>query len=490
MPEQINGRNIFSLYEVTRSIQKTIADRYKRAYWIKAEMNKLNFYRQSGHCYPELVEKRDGKVIAQIQSNLWKDDYLKINSTFQRVLNEPLRDGIKILFLATIGFHPEHGLNLRILDIDSSFTLGDLQREKQDTIRRLVSEGIFAKNKTLKFPLLPQRIAIISVHTSKGYADFLKVIEAAEKTSGYSFFHLLFPSLLQGDKAVESIKHQLQLIRKTLNHFDVVAIIRGGGGDIGLSCYNNYELAKDIALFPIPVITGIGHATNETVVEMIAYENAITPTKLAEFLIQKFHDFAIPVEKAQEKIVEKSGKLIAEEKSRFQSEMKLFRSVTKNILLNNKGTLNKTVHSLSQHSRFIFRSEMSAIGDIRQTISKGSIVFLQVAKRSLVQLGYGVKNQTLSQLKHNYFILHQNTKQISTASGVIFRSHNAQLLGLEKNVNNMSPDNVLKRGFSITLLNGKVVTTVATVKEGDTIKTILHKGSVKSTINFTSKHEE
>ena len=107
MAEDINGRKIFSLYEVTRSIQKTIADRYKDAYWIKAEMNKLNFYRQSGHCYPELVEKHDGKVIAQIRSNLWKDDYLRINSMFQRVLNEPLKEGIKILFLATISFHPE-----------------------------------------------------------------------------------------------------------------------------------------------------------------------------------------------------------------------------------------------------------------------------------------------------------------------------------------------------------------------------------------------
>jgi exodeoxyribonuclease VII large subunit len=478
MPEQINGRNIFSLYEVTRSIQKTIADRYKRAYWIKAEMNKLNYYRQSGHCYPELVEKRNGKVIAQIQSNLWKDDYIKINGTFQRVLNEPLRDGIKILFLATISFHPEHGLNLRILDIDPSFTLGDLQREKQDTINRLISEGIYERN------------AIISVHTSKGYADFLKVIEAADKVYDYKFFHLLFPSLLQGDKAVESIQYQLQHIRRTLRHFDVVAIIRGGGGDIGLSCYNNYHLAKEIALFPIPVITGIGHATNETVVEMIAYENAITPTKLAEFLIQKFHDFAIPVQKARDKIVERSRKLITEEKSKFQSETKLFRSVTRNILLNHGSTLNEAIQSLSQQSRFIFRSESSALKDIRLKMAKDSLVFLQSTRRSLLQLGHAAKNQTVSQLKHNAFIVIQKTKQISTASGVIFRTHHAQLSNLEKNVNNMSPDNVLKRGFSITLFNGKAITTSETLQQGDTIKTILHNGSLESTVNFTPKQDE
>ncbi len=167
MSEELNGRKIFSLYEVTRSIQKTISDRYKSSYWIKAEMNKLNFYKQSGHCYPELVEKQDGKVIAQIRCNLWKDDYLKINTIFQKTLNEPLKDGIKILFLATIGYHPEYGLSLRILDIDPSFTLGDLEREKQETIDKLQAEGIFKKNKSLRLPILPQSIAVNFVQTSK-----------------------------------------------------------------------------------------------------------------------------------------------------------------------------------------------------------------------------------------------------------------------------------------------------------------------------------
>lgn len=141
MSEEINNRKIFSLFEVTCSIQKAIAERYKSSYWIKAEMNKLNYFSKSGHCYPDLVEKQNGKVIAEIQGNLWKDDYIKINSTFKSVLKEPLKDGIKILFLATVTYHPEHGLSLRIIDIDPSFTLGDLQKEKQDTINKLQEEG-------------------------------------------------------------------------------------------------------------------------------------------------------------------------------------------------------------------------------------------------------------------------------------------------------------------------------------------------------------
>lgn len=465
MPEIINNKQIFSLFEVTKSIQKTIAERYKSSYWIKAELNKLNFYQHSGHCYPELVEKKDGKIIAQIRSNLWKDDYFKINNNFKRVLNEPLKDGIKILFLAYISFHSEYGLNLRIIDIDPSFTLGDLEKEKQDTIKKLKEEGFFNKNKFLKLPTLPQRIAIISVESSKGYADFLQVFEQANNSWKYKFFHMLFPSLLQGDNAVPSIIKQLNRIKKVINHFDVVAIVRGGGGDIGLSCYNNYELAKEIALFPIPVISGIGHATNETVTEMISYVNAITPTKLAEFLIQKFHNFSVPVQKAEEKIIDKSKRLIIDERNKFTSEVKLFRSVTNNMLLKNKNILNENVKSLVSQSQFIFKNEYEFHKTVIQKI-------INATKTLCVSL-----NQNLL----------QNEKNIKKDIVLLFKGWNIGMENIEKNINNMKPENVLKRGYSITYLNGKSVSSFKDLKQGDMLTTTLNDGSVKSTVNSISK---
>src|SRR5690349_14708930 len=173
MPEQVNNRRVFSLLEITQSIHRAISSIYKSSYWIKAEMNKLNHYKQSGHCYPELVEKMDGKVVAQMKATLWQDDYVRVNADFQRLLKEPLKDGIKILMLATIEYHPQHGLSLRIVDIDPSFTLGDLEREKMETIQKLQAEGIFSRNKEQVLPVIPQRLAVISVETSKGYADFL-----------------------------------------------------------------------------------------------------------------------------------------------------------------------------------------------------------------------------------------------------------------------------------------------------------------------------
>ncbi|MFE3872483.1 exodeoxyribonuclease VII large subunit [Flavobacterium sp. ZS1P70] len=243
---------------------------------------------------------------------------------------------------------------LQIIDIDPQYTLGDLENEKRETIKKLKLEGIYDQNKELALAFLPQRITIISVATSKGFGDFIDVID--KNSWNYKFLYLLFPSILQGDKAVTGIMAQLKRIKKVIHYFDAVAIIRGGGGDVGLSCYNNYELAKAIALFPIPVITGTGHVTNETVCEMIAHTNAITPTKLAEFLIQKFHNFSVPIQKAKEKIADKSRRLLREEKTKLESELKLFRSITVSILNTNENRIKNASYAIQQQSQFIVKN--------------------------------------------------------------------------------------------------------------------------------------
>jgi len=507
MSEKVNDRTIFSLLEVSKSIQKTLDERYKSAYWIKAEMNKLNFYSHSGHAYPELVEKQDGKVIAQVKSMLWKDDFIRINNTFQQVLKEPLKDGIKILFLAKITFDPVYGLSLRIIDIDPSYTLGDLEREKQDTIKRLMEEGLFSKNKTLKMPVLPQRIGIISVETSKGYADFLKVIQT--NPWGYYFFQMLFPSILQGEKAVHAIIAQLKRIKKVKQHFDVVVIIRGGGGDVGLSCYNHYELAKAIALFPIPVITGIGHATNETVAEMIAYSNAITPTKIAEYLIQQFHNFSVPVQKAEETITDKSKRLLSEAQSALHAELKLFRSVTENMLMSNHHTLKNEVNALLQHTSFRFRSENAILNQSGEDIKKDSLNFCSTTRQTLTQLAAYLKKdlssgikQAKSELYHQGFMIGNLSRIILSSGKQTLRQSQFQirdktlqrlagnketLNNVEKNIRNMDPQNVLKRGYSISMHHGKVLKSIEDIQEGDMIHTTLIDGNIDSIVQTSQK---
>ena len=345
MSETINNQQVFSLLEVTRSIEKTISARYKSTFWVKAEMIKLNHYSYSGHAYPDLVEKKNGKVVAQIRSTLWSSRFEEINRRFLNITKEPLKDGINIMFRAQIKFSPLYGLSINIIDIDPSVTLGDMEREKQATISKLKEEAIFDNNKKHLLPLLPQRLAIISVETSKGYADFINVIDT--NSWGYRFFHMLFPSLIQGDQAVASIMKQLNSIKRVKHHFDLVAIIRGGGGDVGLSCYNNFELSKEIALFPIPVFTGIGHSTNETVVEMVSHTNNITPTKLAEFLIQKFHNFNVPVQEAQRIISEFAIQTLKDTGKGLSDTSKYFQSVTQGLLFQNKEKLQNEIRNLS-----------------------------------------------------------------------------------------------------------------------------------------------
>ena len=253
------------------------------------------------------------------------------------------------LFPYTTLFRSIHGLSLHILDIDPSFTLGEMECEKQETIARLKQENVFEENKKLAFPVLPRRIAIISVETSKGYADFLNVIET--NPWGYKFFHMLFPSLLQGEHAVHALLNQFRRIKKVKSHFDVVAIIRGGGGDVGLSCYNDYELAKEIAGFPLPVLTGIGHSTNETVVELIANRNNITPTKLAEFFIQCFHNFSVPLKDNQQNLVDLARYVIDNAESLIIKQSEYLAVLSQKVIESNRSHLSHLAETQQIHIR-------------------------------------------------------------------------------------------------------------------------------------------
>lgn len=442
MSELINDRKVFSLREVSLSIQKTISERYKSLYWIKTEINKLNYYPHSGHCYPDLLEKDGVAIVAQFRANLWKSDYQKINSNFIKVLKEPLKDGISVLICAYIQYDQVHGLSLRIIDIDPVFSLGELEKEKQNSINKLKAEGIFNHNKLLRMPLLPKRIAIISVETSKGYSDFKKVIDL--NPWNYNFFYMLFPSLLQGEKSIESIINQLNNIRKLLKHFDVVAIIRGGGGEVGLSSYNNYQLAKEIALFPIPVISGIGHSTNETVSEMVSHYTAITPTELADFLIQKFHNFSIPLNGAEEKITLISNRILENENQKIHNLVKRFK--------------------VSYINRV--KSENESLDYLTENITKSTVNVFQ-------------------NLRNKYQQIFRN---LQVSSSNLMKISEINLISANRNIDILNPANILKRGYSFVLKQGKLINSVSEISENETITNIVADGEIVSIIKIIKKN--
>lgn len=484
MPEE---HEIFTLKQVAASIQKAISERYNRLYWVKAEMHKLN-YTIKGHCYPELVHKEDGKLVADMRGQIWKANYDRISKNFADIVKEPLRDGMTLLFQVKISFHPLYGMSLDILDIDPTFALGELHKEREETLKKLTQEGIIHANKSLPFPLLPKRIAVISVESSKGLSDFYSVIK--NNTWGYNYFFMLFTAQLNGDPAIEAIQAQLKKIEKVKDHFDIVTIIRGGGGEIGLSCYNNYELSRAIATFPLPVLTGIGHSTNTTVAEMVAYRNAITPTELADFLLQAFHNFSVPINDAQRILQQESKQILKHATEGLSQEIRVFKGETSNLIHTFKHELKDSSKNLLLNSNLRFHEEKRHLFSIQEKLKSGANTIQNEQKYIL--------EHTLTNIKKN-----RNTffysKQIQIEDLTIFLQQSIpkrfdkeleQLKVLERNINLVDPKQVLKRGYAIALFAGKLISETNPVKLGDEIEIITSNKIINSEVKQIKNNED
>jgi exodeoxyribonuclease VII large subunit len=459
------NRQIFTLKQVVGSIRKTIEERYQQTYWVKAEMHKLNLY-PSGHAFPELVQKENDRIVAQLSGSIWNHHLEQINQRFILTVKEPLKEGTTLLMQVKVAYSELYGLRLQILDIDPSFTLGELQKEREETLLRLTKEGLLNQNQKLAYPLLPKRVAIVSADTSKGLSDFMKII--ANNPWNYQFFTMLFPAYLQGDNAAPSIIEQLKGIEKVKHHFDCVAIVRGGGGEVGLSCYNNYALCKEICSFPLPIISGIGHSTNLTVAEMVSFRNAITPTELGEFLLQAFHEFAVPVGDAVKSIKSLTQLIIEQSKVAFGHETKHF----KNAILH--FTHEKQTHLLNASWRF----NNAAVGLIKSRSEMLNRYNLSISNSFLRKL----KNEELT-IKEYCEILPQKVKQYTL-------SKNKELTVLDNFVRLMDPIHVLKRGYTLTTLNGISITNQTTINPGDTLVTKTHNKEIESIIQNIKAHEK
>ncbi|MBR4264644.1 MAG: exodeoxyribonuclease VII large subunit [Bacteroidales bacterium] len=284
MSEIIHNKKVHLLSDFVVSISNAINKLYNGHYWIKAEISKLNFFQKSGHCYPELVQNSNGSPVASLSAFIHKFDYQKINRKFLETIGEPLKDGMEVLLYCKVYFSRTRGLKLTILDIDIDNIIGVQSLQKRDNINALKSEGVFAMNKQLVLPRIVKRLAIISVETGKGYADFMSIIN----NSKHCHFHTtLLNSVMMGERAVSEISASFRAILGMKDCFDAVCIIRAGGGDASLQCFNSLELARLVAKFPLPVLAGIGHATNETIVEMVSNLSFVTPSELANFLIDR-----------------------------------------------------------------------------------------------------------------------------------------------------------------------------------------------------------
>jgi len=456
---------IFTLQQVVSSIRKTIEERYQQYYWVKAEMHKLNRF-ASGHCFPELLQKEDGKIVAQIRGTIWNHQFETINKRFIQVVKEPLKEDTTLLMQVKVTFHESYGLSLQIVDIDPNYALGELQRERQETLKQLQKNGLINANQQLTFPLLPKRVAVISADSSKGLSDFMQVLNNNEWN--YSFFTMLFPAYLQGDNAASSIISQLENIKKVLHHFDVVVIVRGGGGEVGLSCYNNYELCKAIASFPLPVLTGIGHSTNLTVAEMIAFRNAITPTELGDFLLQAFHNYSVPLKDAVKSIKFYAVAAVEEEKIALHNLSKHFKNGAQQSLYNSHQKLIAQSREVGSKVRYNLQHSRQKIERLTQNTLRESVHIFQREREKINLVNTQIPKATKASL----------AEESNLIDNLL---HSVQL---------MDPINVLKRGFSITTINGKTLKVGNKGHKGDEIVTKTANFNIKSTIVDIQEDDE
>jgi exodeoxyribonuclease VII large subunit len=450
-------RQIFSLKQVVSSIRKTIEERYAQTYWMKAEIYKFNRF-PSGHAFPEIVQRENDKIVAQLSGTIWKQNYERINQQFIEVVKEPLKDGSNLLMQVKITFNELYGLSLQIIDIDPSFSLGEVQKQREETLKRLQKEGILNCNQQLPFPLLPKRIAVISADSSKGLSDFMEVLINNEE--GYSFFTFLFNAYLQGDQAVDSIIQTLEKIKKVRQHFDLVVIVRGGGAEVGMTCYNHYELCKAIATFPLPILTGIGHSTNLNVAEMIAYRNAITPTKLAEFLIQTFREFDQEIRYGQQVVRTKSIDVLFNANQQLDALLRLFKQISK--------------HSAGASKQLLLDLTKSLEFNSQKCVTKNQ----NQLKNIVVQISHNARFD----LKERFNLINQHQEKLKFRSTNLLNSTSRNIIELEKNLDLLDPIHVMKRGFSITRQNGKAITSPSEIENDVEIVTEVAEGQFRSIV--------
>jgi len=281
-----------SLSELNLHIQKTLEDQLAASYWVVAEIGQLQL-NQSGHCYLELIQKEDGKIVAKARATIWAYSYRNISAWFQKITGSDLEEGMRILANAKVTFHEVYGLSLNIKDIDPSYTLGEREKARKEVIQKLEQDGVMEMNKGLSLPIVPQNIAIISSQTAAGYGDFISQLK--HNPFRYKIHHQLFPAIMQGDKAPLSIIEALHQVNKT-NNIDLVVIIRGGGSQLDLDCFDDYDLCSHIAQFPLPILTGVGHERDTTISDMVAHTQLKTPTAVAEFIIQGITAFQIQID--------------------------------------------------------------------------------------------------------------------------------------------------------------------------------------------------
>lgn len=337
-----------TLTELTNHLQELIRDSFNVPVWIRAEISEMR-ENQNGHCYLEFTDKADDtdNVQSRCKGVIWASTNRMLQPYFESATGERLRAGMKVLVAVTVEFSGLYGFSLVVRDIDPAFTLGEMAARRLKIIRQLQTDGVADMNKELKLPLLPQRIAVVSSPTAAGLDDFQHQLQ--QNKYGFAFHTHLFPAVMQGDQAPQSVVGALDKIYEHVHLFDAVVIIRGGGAVADLACFDNYDLALNCAQFPLPVLTGLGHQRDSTILDMVAFESLKTPTAVAEFLVARMFEAAHKTQQTFVEIVHFFRTVMTEEDQKINEKKWLIRQTLRSGLNKNETALRLSVGRLKNY---------------------------------------------------------------------------------------------------------------------------------------------
>jgi exodeoxyribonuclease VII large subunit len=433
----------YSLRQLNMMVREAIETELPDEYWVEAELSECR--ENSGHCYMELIEKdeRTNTPIARASAKCWRQTWQMAKPYFERTTGQQLRAGMKVLLKVYAQFHEAYGFSWIVSDIDPTYTLGDMARKRQEIIRQLKEEGVFDLQRELRIPTFAKRIAVISAQNAAGYGDFCRQLE--DNDYGFRFEVTLFPAIMQGEQVESSIIAALNAIYEATvpdgepsDPYDCVVIIRGGGATADLSGFDTLALAENVAQFPLPVITGIGHDRDESILDMVSHTRVKTPTAAAAFLIDQLQAVMERIETAEQRIT-------------HQAQVQLS----------------------------LLHSQLSILSERIPTLF--SLVRTRHEAR-INQLSTRLSAQLSARLGREQHQLEKLGAQLSALTERRLLTERHRLEMLEQRVASLDPQLLLKRGYSITLYKGKAVRNTTELKTGDKIETRLSEGTIKSIV--------
>ncbi|NPA45317.1 MAG: exodeoxyribonuclease VII large subunit, partial [Chlorobi bacterium] len=414
-----------TLSELQNKISNSIKENFSDRYFIVAEISELNESR--GHAYLELSEKNEDEVlVAKARATIWARTYRMLKPYFESATGHKFEAGLKVLIVVTVEFHEVYGFSLNIKDIDPNYTVGDIERKRLLIIKRLEEDGVINMNKELDIPIVPQKIAVISSETAAGYGDFIDQIK--NNDYGFKFYTKLFSAAMQGEETESSVINALEKIFEYDDVFDVVVIIRGGGSKSDLSWFDSYQMALNISQFPLPVLTGIGHDKDTSIADLVAHTSLKTPTAVANFLIDNVAEYYNYLIQLSEDFSFKIKEIINENKNNLDFLISNFKPIVNEILLTKSSDLELIKQSLKNIVQTKINDENYILQQIPNKLKNSINRLISNENQNLHMYNVSLKNlvnNKISDKKHQLNIFEQKNKLLS-------------------------PNNILKRGYSIS----------------------------------------